>query len=99
MDKRQELQLRIAQGQRNVNRLSKLASKLPPGSKRDELGDKSVRMLQSLANLEDGFIELYPGDCLYFPKKCDEPNKGTLCCTECLAYHWAVYGHGQQKLV
>lgn len=101
MDKKQELQLRIATGQRNVNRVSELASKLPPGGKRDEFGDKSVRMLQSLADLEDGFIELYPGDCLYEPgKKCASLNKGTFHCTECRDYHRAVYGSGAQgKLV
>lgn len=102
MDKKQELQLRIATGQRNVNRLSELASKLPAGKKREELADKSVRMLQSLADLEDGFIELYPGDCLYSPgKKCASYNKETFHCTMCADYLNAVYSNpeGQGKLV
>jgi hypothetical protein len=99
MDKRRELQSRIAQAQRNVNRLSEIASKLPPGRKREELGDRSVSMLQSLADLEDGFIELYPGECLYSPKRCDSPNKGTFNCTLCRDYHRAVYRQVQRKLV
>lgn len=91
MAKKQELQLRIARGQRNVNHLSKLASKLPPGPKRDELADKAVRMLRSLANLQDGFTDFYPGNCLYEEKDCTSRNKGTFHCANCPSYLNAVY--------
>ena len=100
MDKKQELQTRIARGQQNVNRLSKLASKLPPGPKRDELADKAVRMLGALANLEDGFTDFYPGNCLYEEKDCSSHNKGTFHCASCPSYLNAVYEpQDQQPLI
>lgn len=92
MGKKEELQTRIAKGKRNVNRLSMLTSALPPGYKRDKLADKTVRMLQSLADLEDGFIDLYPGDCLFEPgKECSSRNKGTFHCAFCPSYLNAIY--------
>jgi hypothetical protein len=101
MDKRQELQIRITRGQRNVNRLSELASKLPQGPKREELADKGIRMLRSLADLQDGFIDLYPGTCLYESgKDCNSRNKGTFHCVRCPSYLNAIYSpEGQGKLV
>lgn len=101
MDKKEELQLRIAKGQRNVGRLAELVGKLPDGNKKDELAEKSIRMLRSLADLEDGFIEFYPGDCLFLPgKACDSRSKGTFHCRLCPEFYNAVYAvGGQDKLV
>lgn len=100
MDKKEELQRRIARGQRSINRLSAVASALPQGSKREELADKSVRMLQFLAALEDSFISFYPGNCLYMPGKiCASKNKGTFHCAMCPDYLNAIYeAEGQQPL-
>jgi acyl carrier protein phosphodiesterase len=81
-----DLQQRIIQGHRKVDQLCQIADKLPRGPKRDELGDKSVRLLQNLHALEDGFIELYPDICLFIDKKCKDANKGCFPCENCSTY-------------
>jgi hypothetical protein len=88
---KQELQKRIIQGHRKVIRLCEIADKLPNGPKRDEVGDKSIRLLQNLYNLEDGFCELYPDVCLFEDKKCKDPNKGCFPCWRCPSYLNALY--------
>jgi hypothetical protein len=100
MDKKEELQRRIARGQYNINRLSAVASALPHGDKRDELADKSVRMLHSLAALQDSFESFYPGNCLFMPGRiCASKNKGMFHCVRCPDYLNAIYGvEGQQPL-
>jgi len=93
---KEELQGRIIEGCRRVDQLCKLAEKLPKGPKRDELIDKSVRLLMSLHRLEDGFIELYPGECLFDNKKCQSSNKGTFVCRWCPAYLNSIYTKQKQ---
>ena len=99
MDKKEELQRRITTGQRNIDHLSSVASKLPPGAKRDDLADKSIRMLRSIGDLEDSFIHFYPGICLFMDRSCNSKNKGTFHCRECPDYYNAIYDNpGQQQL-
>lgn len=96
--KKEELQNRITQGQRNANRLSEIVSNLPPSGRRTNFGDKVVRMLFALEDLEDAFCELYPDECLFVPqRKCRSLNKGTYHCTICPDYLNAVFGNQEQK--
>lgn len=96
MDKKEELQLRIMRGIMKVDYLADLAGKLPKGKNREEIGGKSIRVLMSLYEFEDGFMELYPGECLFLPdKRCDSPNKGTFHCWKCPPYLSALYGSGE----
>jgi acyl carrier protein phosphodiesterase len=88
---KQELQKRIVQGHRKIDQLCQIADKLPRSPKRDELSDKSIRLLQNLHELEDGFIELYPDICLFTDRKCTDKNKGTFVCAECSTYLNTLY--------
>jgi len=94
-----ELQRRIIEGCRKIDQLCRLSEKLPKGLKRDELGDRSARMLKSLYDLEDGFIELYPDECVFQDRKCKNPNKGcSFVCDKCPAYLNSIYGSGQKQV-
>jgi len=84
MNQLTELQIRIKQGEENVNHLTDLVNKLTRGSRRDALESKAIQMLLQLENLKQGFIEFYPDDCLYVGKKCQSANKGTYVCKDCL---------------
>lgn len=91
MDKRGELHQRIVKGSRNLTQLKKLVDEVPHGARREGLGAKVIRMQQSLNALEDGFIELYPGVCLFADRKCESSNKGTFHCTFCREYLNILY--------
>jgi hypothetical protein len=86
-----EIQGRIIQGHRKVGQLCEIADKLPNGPKRDEVGNKSIRLLQNIHELEDGFMEIYPGICLFTDRKCTNKNKGTFVCDECPSYLNLLY--------
>lgn len=86
MNTKEGLQQRIIQGRQNIERLSEMVDKLPKGKKQVELGEKSIRMLRSLCDLEYGFIELHPNVCLFGDRRCDNSGKGTFVCRSCLSY-------------
>lgn len=94
-----ELCQRIIQGHRNLDQLLGIIGKLPKSKKQDELGEKYIRMLRSLHDLEDGFIELNPNDCLFeLEKSCRSGNKGTFVCGDCPSYLNTVFG-GESRLL
>lgn len=95
MDRKQELQERIVQGIQRVDYLAKLGAKLSRGKARDEAGEKSVRLLFKLHDQEDGFIELYPGECLFGDRRCSNPNIGCFPCWDCLTFLNALYGSSE----
>lgn len=99
MDKRQELHQRIIAGHKRVDHLCKITYMIPKGTKRAQLEDKSIRLLQYLHDLEDGFMELYPRVCLFTDKHCLDSNKGCFPCVSCKEYLNSVYGAGQKMLV
>jgi len=88
---KEELRGRIIEGHRKIDQLMEIVDKMPKGIKREELGAKSIRMLRPLHSLEDGFIELYPGECLFQDKRCRDSNKGCFVCRECPAYLNSIY--------
>jgi len=96
---KEELQRRIIEGHNRIDQLMSVVDRMPKGIKREELGGKSIRMLVSLHNLEDGFIELYPGECLFQDKKCRDANKGCFVCKKCPAYLNSVYSTKQGALL
>jgi len=89
---KEELRGRIIEGHRKIDQLMGVVDKMPKSIKREELGGKSIRMLRSLHSLEDGFIELYPVECLFQDKKCRVSNKGCFVCGGCPAYLNSMYG-------
>jgi len=91
MNKKRELQQRIVAGHQKINHLEGLAGQLPHGKKRDELREKSIRLLVKLDELQEGFCELYPGECLFDDKRCESSNKGTFHCAECPTYLNSIY--------
>lgn len=91
--------MRIERGTMKVEYLAELGDKLPKGRSRDAVGDKSVRVLMKLYEFEDGFMELYPGECLFGDKRCKEPNKGCFPCWSCSSYLNAFYGVNQEKFI
>ena len=95
----QTLQQRIIQGHRKIDQLLVIIDKLPKGAKREGLCGKSIRMLQSLHSLEDGFIELNPNDCLFESgQSCDSRNKGTFVCGDCPSYLNAIFGSASRLI-
>jgi len=83
---RLDLQKRIIEGHRRKEQLCHVICNMPKGPKYDEVSKKVLRLLRSLHDLEDGFIELYPDSCLFHERRCTNPNKGTFVCRECANY-------------
>lgn len=98
MDRKQELRHRIVQGIKKVDELSKITDKLPKGKSRDKIGEKSIRVMVNLNQLEDGFIELYLGECLFEDRKCSNQNKGYFPCWNCVPYINALYGRSGEPV-
>ena len=96
---KEELRQRIVRGHVNVDRITELAGRLPHGKKRDEIGGKALYMLGKLHELEDGFIELYPSECLFVELRCSNQNKGCFPCASCPKYLNAVWGSQKQEIL
>ena len=91
MDRKAELRKRIVGGERTIRHLTELGEKLPQGKKREEIGNRVVRLMARLGYLKDAFISAFPGRCLYNEVPCDEKNKGCFPCAECTHFVNAVY--------
>jgi hypothetical protein len=63
-----------------------MLDKMNPGLKRDEIFDKFIELLKSKNALEDEFIRAFKDKCLYEDKICNNPNRGTYVCENCIKY-------------